>query len=688
MSEASQSQAERDLNSRIDGMLEEARQDHKNWNDIYSDARDYLWNNQLVHIKKKAGWPRLSANYLFPAMIQEVSILATRSPRILVRPQSPDDETAVSVWGPALQWQFTTGLNVPELLVRCTLDAKVAGHYAVKVYWEPKAEWNDRERRWAGRVMVSLLRTECVLVDPNAERWQDAEYIGTQRRIPLQDAINRWPDHREEIEQAARDEADAYGTVGEGTLYVSEVLGGGVELDGGAKSGETARPTNGTVEGRLSQLLSKPFSAMSASDTPTSETTESPKPPKYVTVLELWFKDRETETVSEDEDVPLDDLLGDGMVIADTRAGPAGEARVHVLAETSEPLERGRNWPSRTRKFERPKFPHGRRVLRIGPKTFLEKDGVWPHKHWPIVIGVNHRLPHTWHGLNGVEMGRGLQDYINLTLTHLANNAIQTGNPIVKIEEGTLAADPHGRDVPRQLRSSGGSIWWVRKGGLNKIQTVEPAPLSQGHATLYQLLTREIQDQTGIQEIARGRTQTKRQTGYEVARLEENSRLRVALQSLHLDEFTVELMGRVARLMQAHMRPGELVRIVGEDKRADIAQLDQESLDVRFDIDLDVGRALPHDQEREQVKARELFELLGPALTDRLLDAYEVPNKDDILLRIDIGSVIDQLADAVKKNAPPEEIQAILSGFVDGIVAQMNPEGEPQAAPEESEAQI
>ncbi len=103
--------------------------------------------------------------------------------------------------------------------------------------------------------------------------------------------------------------------------------------------------------------------------------------------------------------------------------------------------------------------------------------------------------------------------------------------------------------------------------------------------------------------------------------------------------------------------------------------LSQAMIDARFDIDLDVGRALPHDDEREQMRAKELFELIGMPVIEKLLEAYDVKDKDEIILKIDAAAFMEQVTAAIQKGpAGLPELQAIAQNFVQNAAQQVQAE--------------
>ena len=104
--------------------------------------------------------------------------------------------------------------------------------------------------------------------------------------------------------------------------------------------------------------------------------------------------------------------------------------------------------PSRSRRFEEPTFPRGRYVIKIGRDLILnpkEADQVYKYSRFPYIVGIHHRLPHIWQGLNGTEMSQSPQTYVNTTFSTLLNYVKFHGNPPTVVEEDALADSQKGK---------------------------------------------------------------------------------------------------------------------------------------------------------------------------------------------------------------------------------------------------
>lgn len=641
-----QSQALIELGDRIDDMLREGTEENRRWMSLWQDAQDYIFNHQLSGRDAKKGWERIQVNYIFPAVQQQIALMAQRKPLIVGEPWEEGDVEGAGFWEAVLQWQFEHDLDLALKSAAATLDGSIYGFYVGRVYGDEKGYWDPREQRWQWRPRVSLVCPEYFFADPECEHIDDAAYAGSSRRVRSAWAVEKWPQFKKEIEEEAHANRDAQPPI----AFIQQQFLAAHEDEQDAGVG-TAKGKG--AEGRLVRLLRR------ARDGASTVPTEDPKKgvPRYVTLTEVFFRDgTEVDLQEPDEPIPADDLLAAGIL--ETAGGVFVTAADEVIPGLmrGEPLPDGM-WPMRPGEVRKvPKFPYGRRVLRVG-KTILNtkpEDQVWPYSRWPFIVGVNALLPHMWRGLNGVEPAKGLQDWINVSATHLCNYVKYFGDPVVMVEDGAVKGDDDNRAVAAKLRAAAGAVWRLAKGGINKIKRDTPPPLAQGVLNLYHLFTREIQDQLGMQEVGRGRQARGQATATEIAELSRSSKTRTAWAAQMQDEWIQRVMSLVAEFDQRNMQPGQMVRVAGERHQGTAAMIPEGACEVRFDVKLRVGTELPHDQEKRKLDYRDLFGLLGPAVLPELLDAYRVPNKAEVLARVQAWEMIQQ-AMAAEQEQPAEQ---------------------------------
>jgi len=281
-------------------------------------------------------------------------------------------------------------------------------------------------------------------------------------------------------------------------------------------------------------------------------------------------------------------------------------------------------------------YPNGRFVLRVGKRILNPEpaDQVYEFRRWPFIVGVNQALPHAWQGLNAVEMPRGLQDWVNVSVAHLANYVKFFGDPIVMVEQGAIAADPENRKITEKIRAKAGDLWKLAVGGIAKIKREPPVPMPAGTLQIWDAMKAELKDQTGTQDVGIGRQTKGSPTAYEISQLARNSQARTAMAAVYQDAWMAEVMGLAAEMDQKYLAVGDSVRIVGEGQRTAAAAIAAGACEAHFDVAMKITQALPFDRERMRQEAKELFGEIGPAYLPELLEAYGVKNKDAVLARV------------------------------------------------------
>ncbi|MHC4563792.1 MAG: portal protein, partial [Planctomycetota bacterium] len=525
------------LHQRLDEMVRIAFDATRDWSQIWQDGLDYVFNNQLTGQRRRKGWDRIQTNYIYPAVAQTMAIIAQRRPRIVAQPVEPSDTPAASQWGRVLQWQFDKVLRMRSKLMAAALDGAVFGHYVAKTLWESKARWDVAGRRWIGQPRVAIVHPQFFGADPDAESIDDATFIVCKRRVPVEYATARWPKHDDAIEQAAAAEtSEDYLAVGNRINHKS--------------SGERDSDTDG-VEGRLVDLINRRFS-------PSAIPEGRDAAGGYVTIEEIYFRDLAERKSKDEREVPYAQLAAQGLIVED-------EDGYWVDAKTGKPFKERQT--EVVRDFDEPVYPFGRYVLRIGAgseRVILndaEDKQVWPYVNWPYTVGVNASLPHVWQGLNQVEMARGHQDWLNITMSHMANYVRQFSDPIVLVEQGALQGSEDNANIASKIAARAGAIWKMARGKLDRAQRVPPPPMSESLIAFYQLMGEGIKDQLGIQDITMGKQTSAPTTATEVWQLAVNSQNSTTFKSILLDAFTERVMSGVLELDQANMDPDEQVRI-------------------------------------------------------------------------------------------------------------------------------
>ncbi len=628
------------LNKFIDSRIREGMYANQQWSELWIDALDYIFNNQLAGVDSRDGWERIQANYIYPAVEQTNAILAKRRPTILATPYEPLDIDKAKQWQSLLAWQFANDLQMAKLLEDAAMDCAIFGYCVTKSFWEhkPRGAWDPVAHRWVGRPQVTLLHPTYFGGDPDAETFDAMSYSFCRRQIRVDRAKWRWPAYAEEIDNAARHQ--------DSDLNRFEIQGfgdGGYSVDSrtsGQKGiGVNAKPNEGRLVALLRSLKTRGVETETTGEDGLAQSN-------YTTIEELYWLDPEEHKEKLEESYRKQELLEGGAIYEEAGQYKVGDPAFFKTAKTEGDLVMESDWPNRiVEEWDEPRFPNGRYALRIGGSSGVilnpkEEEQVYPYRKWPFAICYNAALPHVWQGLNSVEMGKGLQDYINTTLAHQANHVKLFGDPVVIVEEGAIAGAEDNKGVARKLKAVAGAIWKVTKGGIDRVRR-EPAPqMGNALTEFYALLAQELRDQTGVQDVALGRSKGSGETATEVVTRDTNSRLRIGHKSILQDRFIIGVMERTADLDQLHMSPGDKARITGDGPTR--ITLEEDMLALDFDVTLDAGTALPFDEERKQERYEVALGHVGPAMLPEYLDVMKIEEKDVILARHEAWQQFEQ----------------------------------------------
>lgn len=670
-----------ELNKRITDMVCVAEQDDDGWQKIADDGVDYTYGNQLKYINLKEGWEPIQCNFIFPAMMQQAALVQQQKTTIYANPREDMDVEGAGVAEGVMRWYYDVGLKVPKLRGACLIDGFIGGHWVIMPYWEdrPDGGWNEDTKEWDGQVKVAVVPREYFKAAPDTENLSDAEHIHIKRSVSVEWAKARWPEYADKVAKAAALEAQV----------VDRETGGPLPTDfkphlisqdtSGVGTGQKKVSEKPGYYGRLPQLIHKRA----------SELPGEPAETKYlntVTLLEIWFKDREIREVKgEQVPIPDEELDLDKITYVDPETG------LRMLAESGEELTE-ENRPSRILpSYDEPVYPYGRHVLRIGEDMILnddEEEQRWPYKQgWPFISGPFQELPHTWHGANGIELLRELQDNYNIACIHVLNYVKFFADPQVIVEWGAIHGVKSREELVKFVKANAGAVVVTEPNKAGAYKREGPPALGGALLAILNLFEQLMRNVSGIQEISVGKSSGGQITATESLRLETNTRLRTALLSGHLDRTTgPELMGWVWVLVKDNMSVGDVVRIVGEGGREATVEIFGEGVDdetggvvagtleAEFDLDIQVGTTMPFDKQRQKDEAMALFEMVGPSFLRRLLDAYDVPNPDELIQGNRVSSIIEQVQELEPEIA--EQVIAQIEEMVGKLMAMAEGGGE------------
>ena len=646
------------LASRVNTMVKVAEADNKQWEKMYREAIRYIYGDQLHNIATRRGWERIQANYLLPAQRQTIALICQQKTKVLANPQEDGDIPGAEMWQGVLQWEYEKGVKIPHRRVDWLQDGFASGVYATYIYRDEKPDggWDAVNEEWKGRTVVQALRSEWVGVDPTAESVSihHAEFVYIKMPVSVEALQDRYPDAKDEIERAAGVEWEYEQGGDEGGIIVTKNQEATATEGTSYKTGHRdAGADSAPAEGELANLLlKKPEDKFYRKD-------GSDKPAK-VTLLRLWFKDRTSQKVKRTRNRPVEETDLEGITKLDEATG------FRVDAESGERYDKD-TWEEEY-EIEVPKYPFGRYIEMVGKNIILnpkldaipsEGGQVWDYDEWPVLVGQYGLLPHTWRGLNGVEMVKTLQDYINISIMFMLTNVKFFGLPAWLVEEDAVVV-PKGMALADAIRSVPGAIIKLVHGAKQRgaVERLAPPAMNQAAAGNLDTLREELRQGTSVQDVIQGGA-GKEQTATEALRRETNSRINLSLLLWGLDEHTLDVMNWVFKIDKRHMSPEEQVRILGENSVQSVMEFGSQSeFDAKFDLRLEVGTALPFDQERKKNESLTLMQQIGPAYLPWLLDTFDVPNKEELLAGNDIVQIIQAL-----QELDPEQAQALLAEF-------------------------
>ena len=193
------------MNRKLDDFVKMSEGANAPFQPIWQDGRNYIYHNQLAGKERKDGWPPIESNEIYPGVMQAVAIVSQQPVKIVCRPWETSDGDTARTWSSLLQWQYEKVLDMNTMRIDAMLDGAIYGYYVGKFYWEPEAEWIEKNGRWypQGAVQGVLIRPELFGLDPEAEKYKKAAYCYTRMSVRLDKAIRRWPMHEEELTRAA-----------------------------------------------------------------------------------------------------------------------------------------------------------------------------------------------------------------------------------------------------------------------------------------------------------------------------------------------------------------------------------------------------------------------------------------------------------------------------------------------------
>jgi hypothetical protein len=660
----------KDLEDYLDSIERAGMNVTRQWYGVWSSAVQYMWGEQLAGIKRNPDWDYIVVNYIYPLVMQSIAKLSKNSPHLICRSWNEEETDWAEQWQGLLQYVCEQVLHMPMEVVRAMLDSAVYGYAVGKTYWEPKplSGWDDQRKMWVGEVRHRMIHPCSFWVDPRAERVEEAESCGTVRKVALEWAMRQWPEHADEIKAHAGD-ADE--------LRDYEYADGWPGYGGNALPVYTnQRAGSGRMRGYWSRFVSLILGQDAGGTETVTANTGDRSATQYVWVRETYFRDPSIEKIKIEDHATTESLLADGTMFID----PMDQNQAVRWKETGEPVKQ-EEWPQVVREqYDKPRFPKGRCVIRVGKVVVNEKpeQQVYRRARWPFNVLQYHMLPHMWQGSNAVEMARSSQDMLNVTVAYLTQHLKMTACPQKVVELGTLAKDKKGKT--RIIKDTAGEMIVVNQGKLSDIQNLQGNQLDPSVWKLVQYLMQDLETQTFMHPISQGKQNRGKLTATESARLDTNANDLISMRAMLLEYWYNGTGQAIAQVVQENYDEGRRIRIIGWTGDTKPAKMTDEMRRVEFDLEVESGTTMPFDEERDKQNYLLAYKLcadpnLNPML-EECLRKLDISNREKVLTRhaqvqlfrqfLAISSLMGKVQQRAQQ-AGPEQI--------------VGPDGQPMANP-------
>ena len=642
--------------TRTDEIIKNGDKAREKWVAVYAAALRYVLGDQTAGKAREGGFKKININKIYPAIMQAIAMSANRDTDITVLPASVTDYSGANKWSGYLQWLYEKGVDMDMIRRECILSGSYFGRYIAKPFWDHKAKWDDDNKEWQGALKVRVCKPEDVVVDVNleSEHIEDAEYIYIVKRMPLREAIRLYPKSEKKLRNAASSDVDK---LGNNISAIDKARSGIRDLTNRLLNNFQKSKDPGVREPSSTELL---LDALDSTDNSADYNAYSHKDaPSYVTIYEMYLKDDEMTKITDTEAIPLGEFGAavsedaDGVRIVDSKRmkelGVEGARKGQLLDED--------NWPNKVvNEREEPKYPFGRLVIRCNGAVLNSeyKDQRIPYKSgWPLRIGSHLPLPFSPHGLNGVELARHLQDWLNAVGSSIAANAAWTANPMWGVEKGALQNDPENSRIASEINLAPSGVINLAPDAIanNKIKIFNPPSMSNDASQFFNMISSEMGDVLNSQNVLRGKASTGEQTGTEIATLSKNAAQQLDLAGRLLDKFTVNLCEACLEISKYHLNVGDVVRVIGDQfveelelPSGEVVKFPQrkqilEELDFKadFDLETEITEHSPFSKEARKQDAMVLMSQLGsmsPFIVERFLKEHNVKDVERVMSEI------------------------------------------------------
>ncbi len=663
---------------------------------IYADGIRAMFGHQAPpKEEQQEGWIYPSINVIMPAVWQDIALLVTKNFKVVGLPREDSDEESATTMSQILQAKWgTDDLKMILKIMQALLDGHLGTNFIGYWYWDKELKWDKKTNKYIGDIVTEVVNPTYFGADPDVELGVEvatkAKHCCMEFYIDKAEAAGRWEAYREYLVE--HEKWDPIAKPYQQRSGGSDEYGGRTPVD----EGNFDRSTNDWA-GQVRGSTAYPEFGKRVADIITGAQRQGgvriPDDANKVKIQILLAKNREmVHHAAGMDDYTIDEVkqglaspLGydDATLQFIDLEKPTVDEQGNVIGYDPWPDGKERPQKEIAEAYDAPKYPNGRWTICLDEKVLVE-DQVYPYERWPFAVGSLYPLPHMWYGGNSVEPVLHLQEYLNQLHTHFLNAVRHHSDPQWKVETGSLAPDNENPEEAQAWVPNGaGSIIRVQVGKMSGVERQDPGQMPGWMFELETRVRERIQDLLGVQDVGLGRS-SKGDTLGEVQLLNQNTRLRVAMQEVALLVWLQQIAYGHAELLQQHYQPERWVGYLGDSAEAQVGTLQwtQALASTKFDLNIQLTSTQPYDEQREIAKYLKAADIVGAPIFEELLKKIGIPKVDEIIAKHGLLAPIEQLIEIGQQaGIPTEQLIAAIEQVINSVgVAQEQQKADAQPA--------
>ena len=545
-------------------------------------------------------------NRCFANVETALPIITDNRPKAEIVPNSPDDEELVKRLAEVYDAKWDD-LDLPMKMEQACKDALVLSEGYWKIYWDPRAQNGE------GDVRVEVVSPKNIFFDPNSRDplLKDAYYVGYHANVPLSGLKARYPKKAKKLEARwmvnnlpPEAQPDA----------MSESLGGeGVSDDGDGAGTRWVEAKNGLLDGGEKMPLTEVW---------VDDKTMLEETPDYIVLFDDSLPQRHSRELE-------DSLLSQGI-------------QYEIVGAKDLPqlgFEDGTIY--------RPKYPNGRIITVAGDVLLCDKPSPYKHGRCPYVRFFRYPVPDSGYFYGEIDQMKGLQKRLNKLESQITDILSITSNPpmLVNIASGIKPEKmtnepgliiPTNMDVDRAAK-------WLQTPNIPSALFMQVEQISQ-----------DIDTVSGIHDITQGRRPTGITAGVAIETLQEAAQTRLRLAARYLEyslRCAAELM--LSIIWEYYRNPRTIrKKTIGGYQFVEANFAHEELAGGIPDVKIRAGSTMPISESVRRQDSKEL-RALDVIDDEAVLDAYNWPDKDEVLARVEQKRAEEAQQMAAAQAQPP-----------------------------------